>query len=103
MARKLPFAGARFCVITKEIIMLQDPGRNFYRRFKIFTFAVGVALTLQCCGSGMTRSGNDKLEVNLLVPQGEEPSLFWLGVESRVLRWKPQKGEARQMAWEPGA
>ncbi len=102
MARKLPFARFRFCVNTKEIIMLQDQGSKLYRWFSFLTLAVVVALTLQCCGR-VTRGGNTPLEIELALPQGEDPSLFWLGVQTRVLRWKPQKGEPREMSWEAGA
>ncbi len=82
--------------------MLYGRHRSAYHRYYYFTLYALAALTLQCCGSGLTRSENDHLEVSLQLPSGEEPSLFWFGVVKQTLSWKPEKGPVLNSVWSPG-
>jgi len=81
--------------------MLQQQGRIFYWRFTFFVCLVLSSLTFQACGQ-ITQSKSSSLEVSLAIPEGEEPSLFWFGVERKTLRWKPGKGETKEVAWGSG-
>lgn len=73
------------------------------KTFNRLLLVAGVAVTLQCCGSGVTRGGGERLRVALRIPEGENPDLFWLGARTRKLRWVPQKGDAREIEWVPGS
>lgn len=76
------------------------PSANFFYRI---LFGACVVVTLQCCGSGVTRGSGKALQVALQIPEGEDPDLFWLGTRDRKLRWHPQKGDAREIEWAPGS
>jgi hypothetical protein len=102
MARNLPFGALIYRIHAKEIRMVQVRLHRIYRRFSFLTFMIGAALTLQCCGQGVTRSKTGSLEIFLQLPQGEDPSLFWYGVHSKSLRWIPEKGTSQEERWEIG-
>jgi len=83
--------------------MLQLQFSGFYQRSIFLTFFLVCSITLQCCGSRLTQSKSSKLEIFLEIPQGEDPSLFWYGVQKKILRWKPGKGEVQEAIWEIAA
>lgn len=82
--------------------MLQKQGQFLYHRFSFLLFMVMATLTLQCCGK-LTEQKPDSLDLTLAVPHGEDESLFWIGVEKKVLTWKPINGDIRQALWVPGS
>lgn len=71
-------------------------------RFLLPPLLVLLMVTLQCCGSRVTRSESNRLRVALRVPEGEGRELFWTGVQARRLRWLPKKGEEKQADWAEG-
>ncbi len=83
--------------------MLSICRQYLYQWFTFPALIIACALTLQCCGSGLTQSKTSPVEIILMLPQGEDPSLFWFGVQRKLLRWKPEEGGAEEIAWESGA
>jgi len=76
---------------------------NWAVHFLVRWFAfLTIAATLQCCGSGVTQSKNEGLAVNLEVPNGEDPSLFWIGVQQKALKVTPGKGDPVSFPWNGG-
>ncbi len=80
--------------------MPQLRGRDIFHWFVLFTFLAG-AILLVSCGS-TTHSNENPLQVTLQIPQGEDPQFFWFGVQDRVLRVEPKRGEPHAIAWEAG-
>lgn len=77
---------------------VQKTYRNVFKSMLI----AAIAVTLQCCGSGVTRGESDRLKVELRVPEGEDRELFWVGAESKKLRWLPQRAAVAEVDWTGG-
>lgn len=64
-----------------------------------FLLCTALSLTLQCCGA-ITEP--EPYSVGLELPEGEDPYLFWYGVQSRVLRIEREGAPPVDLAWESG-
>ena len=73
------------------------------KTYRSILFSAALALTLQCCGNGVTRSNADRLLVTLKIPDGESPELFWLGVQAKRVHWDPSKKARRTADWQTGS
>ena len=56
-------------------------------------------LTLTACGKASGES--DSLSINLQIPQGEDPELFWYGLDRKLLTLE-HEGERREYPWASG-
>lgn len=82
--------------------MLLSAGQFLYQRFRLLSLTVILLLTLQCCGN-VTRGKTDSLAIVLEIPQGEDSSLFWLGVEKKTISYVSHNGEVKESVWASGA
>lgn len=67
--------------------------------FSVLGFVVFTLLT--GCGA-VTQSKNRDLSLNLEIPQGEDPALFWFGVTQKTLRVGDGKGDPEIVTWQEG-
>lgn len=73
--------------------------KNVYQWFFIYGFLLAL-----CVGCGQEKGSNalDGLDLSLQIPEGEQPDLFWYGVESRALRITRDGREPTEWNWQPG-
>jgi hypothetical protein len=78
--------------------MTQLKGRVFFPWLFFFTI-LAFAAALTSCGS-LTHGKESPLELSLAIPPGEDPQLFWYGVQKKAL--KVDSGREEEIPWEPG-
>jgi hypothetical protein len=54
-------------------------------------------------GCGLVTRSETTLELALELPAGEDPALFWYGVEKRTLQLRPGERDVQEVAWAGGA
>ena len=72
--------------------------------FPWFSFLTCLGLAgslLTGCGS-VTQSKSERLVLQLGVPAGEDPSLFWFGVTKKTLRIGGEHGDPTTVPWQEG-
>lgn len=78
--------------------MTKKTTKKLYHWLIIFNLGV---LLLSGCGSDR-RNAKDGLELSIQIPEGEQPDLFWYGVERKTLKLEPQGKDPVEMSWQPG-
>jgi hypothetical protein len=68
---------------------------------RILAFWCAILTLLTACGS-LTHSANDSLGVKLQLPDGEDPTSFWIGVSQKALTVTPDGGDATTIPWVEG-
>lgn len=81
--------------------MLHSPVRNLARWFNFYVLFCAVLVLLPCCGS-VTQSKNQNLTVRLVVPEGENPDLFWYQVTHKTLQVRSGNGDPVTVEWREG-
>lgn len=78
--------------------MIQNSGQklNYWWIFLTVVFAL-------CAGCGSDkRDASSDLSIQIQIPEGEQPELFWYGVESRILTIKKEGMDPLEIDWLAG-
>lgn len=69
-----------------------------------FVLFVLTACSLAAVGCGRKEEGQkrDALSVSLQLPEGEQPDLFWYGVEKRSMVLERDQNPVREWIWQDG-
>jgi hypothetical protein len=63
------------------------------------TLILGTIPLFSSCGK-LARSASSEVAIHLALPEGENPELFWYGVQTKVLRVEKDGKEPMELPWQ---
>ena len=75
-------------------------GKKSVNQWCVFLTLAGIFLLLPGCGDMKQRKAAKELTVQLQIPEGENPELFWYGVQDKILRVKKEGEDPKELSWQ---